>query len=62
MTLILFNEFNNIYYLLFIILFTLLLYIFSLLISLIKPLNQNFEDKLSGIIYKDETKVIINAK
>lgn len=62
MTLILFNEFNNIYYLLFIILFTLLLYIFSLLISLIKPLNQNFEDKISGIIYKDETKVIINAK
>ena len=62
MTLILFNEFNNIYYLLFIILFTLLLYIFSLLISLLKPLNQNFEDKLSGIIYKDETKVIINAK
>ena len=39
MTLILFNEFNNIYYLLFIILFTLLLYIFSLLISLIKPWN-----------------------
>ena len=62
MTLILFNDFNNIYYLLFIILFTLLLYIFSLLISLIKPLNQNFEDKISGIIYKDETKVIINAK
>ena len=62
MTLILFNEFNGIYYLLFIILFTLLLYIFSLLISLIKPLNQNFEDKISGIIYKDETKVIINAK
>ena len=62
MTLILFNEFNNIYYLLFIILFTLLLYIFSLLISLIKPLNQNLEDKLSGIIYKDETKVIIDAK
>lgn len=60
MSLILFNEINSIYYLLFILLFTILLYIFSLLISLIKPLNQTFEEKISKVILLDETKVIIN--
>lgn len=62
MSLILFNEINNVYYLLFILLFTVLLYIFSLLLCLIKPLNQTFEEKISKAILLDETKVIIDDR
>lgn len=62
MSLILFNEINNIYYLLFIFIFTILLYVFSLSLSLIKPYNQTFEEKISKILLIDETKVKVNDR